>query len=85
MNVSRAAGVFASQVDGQLVALSPDLDFVALDAMGEAIWDLLAAPTTTNAVAKRLFGRFDVDEATCLADVERFVGQLAQHGLVTVS
>jgi hypothetical protein len=84
-HVTRAPGVVASHVDGQLVALSPDLRFVALDATGEAIWELLATPTSTDAVVAAMLERFDIDEATCRGDVDRFVGQLAAHGLVTLT
>jgi len=82
MRYGRSEGAVAAQVDGQLVVLSPGMDFIAIDAMGEVIWDLLADPRTTDELVATLTERFEVDDDRCRSDVEAFLGQLAQHGLV---
>ncbi len=80
--IVRADGVVAAHIEGQLVALSPSLQYVALDSMGEVIWNALDDVNTVEEIVTAVTARFDVDDDTCRADVEVFLAQLADQGLV---
>lgn len=80
--IARADGVVAAHIEGQLVALSPSLQYVALDSMGEVIWNTLDDVNTVEEIVSAITVRFDVDPDTCRADVEVFLAQLADQGLV---
>ena len=80
--ITRADGVVAAHIEGQLVALSPSLQYVALDPMGEVIWNALDEASTVDDIVTVITERFDVDDATCRADVGVFLAQLADQGLV---
>ena len=50
---------------------------------GIDIWEALVEGTTVTAVVTILGERYDVDAAAATTDVERFVGSLIEHGLVS--
>lgn len=82
--IGRTAGVVEAQFDDVRVLLNDDLEYLGLDEVGQRIWDLLAQPSSLDALVAQLTDEYDVDEATCRADVGRFLEALQQHQLVTV-
>ena len=78
--------------DGVLVEELPDGDVVLLnleneqyfgfDAIGARMWTVLTSSPTIDAAVELLLAEFEVDEATLRADIERFVDDLADRGLV---
>jgi hypothetical protein len=56
---------------------------VVLNPTGSFIWQLLATPQTLGALAERLQARFpELAEEQARGDVEVFLHELLQHGLV---
>ena len=53
-----------------------------LDEVAATIAERLAAPTTLGTVCDRVGAEFEVDAERCAAEVERFVGELADRGYV---
>ena len=80
--ITRADGVVEAQFDAVRVVLNEDLEYLGLDDVGQRVWDLLATPTTLDALVDRLTGEYDVEPARCRSDVARFIDALAQHKLV---
>ena len=81
--VVRNETIPTGEVDGELVAL--DLDrgqCFGMDEIGSAIWSLAAEPVTLGAIVDQLTDRFEVDRERCLTDVEPFVGDLINEGLL---
>lgn len=72
-------------VDGTTVILGPDMQFVRLDAVGTAIWELIGQGHDIDGVAGGLTERYDVSMETAREDVEEFVEHLHTVGLLTLS
>ena len=81
--IARAEGVVIAQIGDQAVALNRRMEYVALDSMGEVIWQLLETPQSIDSLVQAITDRYAVDDATCRGDITTFVDQLAEHGLVT--
>jgi hypothetical protein len=56
--------------------------YFVMDEVGAFIWSLLQQPRTVEEVRQELFSRYDVDRETCERDLEAFLDQLAQEGLL---
>lgn len=62
--------------------MTPDMRFLELDEVGSAIWDLLVAGSEVDEIAQELSLRYFVDVETAGADAERFIGYLADEGVL---
>lgn len=83
--VRRQSNVFAADADGEMVVLDVARgDFLHLNKTAGCIFELLDAPLTVAALRDRLIARFEVDAATCGADLRVFLGQLVGIGLVEI-
>ncbi|MEI6375481.1 MAG: PqqD family protein [Actinomycetes bacterium] len=83
--VTRSPGVVTAHISGQLVALNDKMEYVALDPMGEAIFELIKQPCSVDQLVESVTARFDIDEPTCRADVSEFLAQLESSRLVNLS
>ena len=83
--VARASDVMAAIVDDELVMIRLESDgYFGLDAIGRRIWELLDEPRTVGEICSSLLEKYDVQPADCEADVQRFLGELQEHGVITV-
>jgi Coenzyme PQQ synthesis protein D (PqqD) len=71
------------ETDGEIVALD-EAALVYLNANPSAgvLWRLLAEGTTREALVAGLLDEFDVDEPTAGRDVDAFVEELSERGLL---
>jgi predicted anti-sigma-YlaC factor YlaD len=70
-------------VGEEIVALDiADSTYLAVGAVGAALWPLLAEGTTLDALVDAAVARFEVDEATARPDIEAFLDQLAERDLL---
>lgn len=75
--------VYASRVKDDLVFFDETAGrYFATGSVGADIWDLIETPRSLDTICAALMDRYDVDAATCRAEVERFVAQLETAGLV---
>ena len=58
--------------------------YFGVTATGRSIWDLLAEPSTPAFIVASLLEEYEVDEETCRAEVQAFLGELVEQGLVDV-
>lgn len=65
--------------------MTPDMRFLELDEVGADIWELLTAGSEVDEIAQELGRRYVVDVGTAAEDVTRFIGYLAEEGVVSVS
>jgi len=83
---ARSSDVVTAEVDGKAILLNTKnwiyLDF---DRVGTAIWDALEAPRTLPSLVAALTARFEVDEATCAADIKPFLDDLLAQGVITTT
>jgi hypothetical protein len=80
----RNAALLHSTVGGDVVALDVDRRrCFGLEVVGARIWDLLDQPVTVAAICATLTAEYDVDAATCAAEVGEFIRQAMDEGVVS--
>lgn len=73
-------------VDGETVLMNvANGQYYQLDDIGSRIWTLIETPTAIAAVCDKLVNEFDVDRATCEADVLRLLDRLLANDLIRVA
>jgi hypothetical protein len=71
------------RVDDDLVILNMAGDnYIALDAIGRRIWELLAAPLRVDELCRQLSVEFNSSQEEILEDVLPFLNELEGEGLV---
>jgi len=81
--VVRNEDIPTGEVDGELVAL--DIEggqCFGMDQVGSAIWSIAAEPVSVGSIADTLTERFDVERQRCLAELQPFVADLIEEGLL---
>ena len=58
--------------------------YLGVNAVGARIWELIETPRDMAAICATLVREFAVDDATCRAEVERFVADMSKHGAIVV-
>ncbi len=72
--------------DDTIVMSTLDSTVFMLNAVGTAIWRAAdGALPLSRIVQERICSQFEVAEDLALADAKEFVGELAQHGILSVS
>lgn len=56
--------------------------YYALEASAQRIWDLLETPRSVAALVDALLAEYDVSRETCVAQVQRFLADLRENGLI---
>ena len=83
--VKHSKDIFWQDVIDDVVILSTEnAQYFGAETTGAMIWRLLEAPTSIAAICENLIQQFDVDKASCEAEVLEFVGQLKAAGLIEV-
>jgi hypothetical protein len=81
--VAQAPDLLASGMDGETVLLSLEQGrYYGLEEVGSRIWELLAAPRRVGDVCATLCREYEVDAATCAADVLDFLRALAAEKMI---
>ena len=82
----RNPDLVATEMDGDIVMMSIERgEYYGIDGVGPRVWELLESPVTTADIVKTVCEEFEVDETTCRADMERFLGELQDYKLVGVT
>jgi hypothetical protein len=79
----RSAQVIAAELDGKPLLLNlANWTHVSLNETGACIWALLEEPCTVAALLARLRDEFDAPEAVLRSDLDAFLRQLRDEGLI---
>lgn len=71
------------RVEDQVVALDLNTSiYWSLDGVGAWIWERLAEGRTAESILEALGDEYDVQPETAREDLQRFLGELEQEGLV---
>lgn len=71
------------EADGEVVVLDMrDSTYFAVNRTGAAVWPELVEGATREDLVQRLVDRFDVDEGTAAEDLDRFLGEVRERGLL---
>ena len=82
---TRTGDVIEADVGGAVVLLhTGNWQYFEFDKVGAAIWNLLSAPRSVDALVDELTMRFAVDREQCSREVKTFLDEIASQGLVTV-
>ncbi len=83
MLVSRGAGLIEAQVDNEIVGLHvQNGTCYSFNPTATRIWQLIEQPRMLADICATLGAEFNVDPATCEADVRAMLDDLAADGLV---
>lgn len=68
----------------ETVVVSPvDGKYCVLNGMGTVIWQLLTEQNSSGQMEQYLIDHYDVSAEQARADIERFLSDLSQRGLIT--
>ncbi len=77
--------LMTAEMGDELVMLHLDQgSYFGLDDIGKEIWLQLKEPGSFADLCAQLQAEFDIDPATCEADVRKFLTRLARNNLVTI-
>jgi hypothetical protein len=72
--------------DDTIIMSTLDSTIFMLNSVGTVIWKAADGATPLSRIVReKVCAQFDVSDDQALADAEEFVGQLAQHGILSVS
>ena len=81
--LERSSEPVAVKVDGAVVMMSIEQEmYFGLEGTAGRIWELLAAPQSVESICRQLADEFEIEPATCEAEVRVFLSQLLEEGLV---
>lgn len=84
--VSRRGELIETEVDGELVALHIDNGTCyGFNSTATRIWAMIEQPRHVSGLRDELMREFDVDEATCQAQLKDLLDELAADGLVEIT
>jgi len=83
--LSRAEGMLATELDQETVLMSIDAGaYYGLKGPARSIWEKLETPLTFSVLVERLVKEYRVTPEVCSADLEGFLAQMEQEGLLRV-
>ncbi len=83
--VARRGEMIETEVDGELVALHIDNgSCYGFNSTATRIWAMIEQPKRVSELTGELVREYDVDAATCEAQVRELLDELAADGLVEI-
>lgn len=84
--VRRCGEMIEAEVGGELVALHVDNGTCyGFNGTATRIWGLLEQPKRLSEIKEALLSEFEVDPATCEAELRELLDELAADGLVEIA
>lgn len=81
--LKRSDAQVSCNLDGEVAILHLKKSrYFGLDDVGAHIWRVLEQPCSVDEICTSVAGHFDVSPAACRADVETFLANLQEAGLV---
>lgn len=85
MMISRCGDWISARVGDEIVMMSAEVgQYIGLNEVGTEIWDMLETPRTEAEICAHLLNEFEIDEATCAAEVAAFLQSLEAQKAVTI-
>ena len=79
----RHPDMIAAEMDGETVMMSIERgEYFGLGGVGSRVWELLDQPTTLAQLTQVICTEYEVDAATCRGDLQKFLADLLDNGLV---
>jgi hypothetical protein len=85
--IAKSSAIASRLLGGEMMVMSSaDSTFFTLNPVATVVWQAADGVTPlSDIVADRVCAEFEVDAETAQRDVERFVEELSQHGILLVS
>ena len=81
--ICRNPSAISSELDGEAVILDMESGkYHSLDSTGTKIWALLEDKISLDDVVLQLIGEYSVERQQCTTEVEEFINQMVDLGLV---
>ena len=81
--ITRKPDLLDADMDGETVMMSIERgEYYGIGGVGSRVWELLAQPTSVAEITQIICSEYEVDETTCRADMQKFIEELLQNGLV---
>ena len=82
---TRTLDLIATDMDGDTLMMSIERgEYFGIGGVGSRVWELLAQPVSIAQLTEAICAKYDVDAATCQADMDKFAHELLQNGLVSL-
>ena len=79
----RDTDVHWREIDGEVIALDGRTStYMAANGAGAVLWHALVTGSTRDGLVEALVGAYGIDRERAGADVDRFLEELAGHGLL---
>ncbi len=83
--IHRDGDWLAAKVGDELVMMSAAKgNYIGLSEVGARIWELIETPRSVDSLCDALVAEYDVDPATCRAEVDAFLATLAEHNAIRI-
>ena len=77
--------VLFRELDGEAVILNLETEsYLGLDPVGTRMWNALTAHPSIEAAYEALLSEYEVAPETLRADLERLLGEMLEHKLITL-
>ena len=85
--IARSRDIAARELDGEMMIMSArDSTLFNLNGVGRAIWQAADGVTPLEEiVTRKVCTEFEVEPEEALKDAEKFVRELAEHGILVTS
>ncbi len=85
MKIARTGDWLTARIDHELLMMSAGRGvYLALTEVGARIWELLETESSIERICEALQGEFDVTPDVCRREVQQFVEQMADQGIVAI-
>ena len=79
----RNPDLVSADMDGETVMMSiANGAYFGIGGIGSRVWDLLETPNDLDTLVAMITAEYDVDDATCRADLVGFLSDLNRAGLI---
>lgn len=79
----RAPDLISTDMDGDTVMLNIERgEYFGIGGVGTRAWELLEQPVSMWTIVQTICAEYDVDEATCLADMQAFFNELLKDRMI---
>ena len=83
--LSRAQGMLSADLDQETVLMAIDAGaYFGLDGTAQRIWQELETPVEFCALVETLVAEYQIAPEECAADLEKFLREMEQEGLIHV-
>lgn len=81
--IRQSSGVLFNQVDDDLVMMDVEKgSYFGVNAVGAAIWNMIAEPIRIQDVIRQLLEQYDVTEEVCRQETLAFLEQAHEKGFI---